>query len=96
MGRQPLVGHVKCRVSGLCPHLFADLRLVTGWQHLKVAFQRTGLDTAPVEVLIQRAAKQDVLLQGVILNPGLLRHVRHTALRFTRRGWVDLIINFFC
>lgn len=74
-------------------HLLADLSHVSARQHLQVGGQSAGLQDAAVLLLIVGLPKQDVVAQRGVLNPGLLRDVRHRALessgRETPSHWGD-------
>ncbi len=65
-------------------YLFSDLSLVPPWQYLEVGLQGAAFNGLLVEVLVWVLTKEDVVLEGSILYPGLLGHIRHTALR---GGW---------
>ena len=63
--------------------LLPDFNLVTTRQDLQVRYESTGLDHLLVAVFIERLTKQNVLLQGGVLNPCLLGHIGQRTLEHT-------------
>ncbi len=64
--------------------LFSDLGHVCAGQHLEVRVERARVQHAVVLALVLRFVEEDVVLERPILNPRLLRHVRHGALNEKR------------
>lgn len=56
-------------------NLLPDLSGITSGQNLQVREQGAGLQHTLVPALLLLSAKHDVVLQGGILDPGLLGHV---------------------
>lgn len=75
-------------IYGLCQlflkinvfHTFLpDFSLVASRQHIEVRLERAHADHVVVLAFLQRFAEYYVVLQRRVLDPSLLRHVRHTA-----------------
>jgi len=66
--------------SGQVDSLFTNLGLVASGQHLNVRLQSAGINNPVVIDSIQAFAESDVVLQGGILDPGLLRYVSKRSL----------------
>lgn len=54
------------------PHCLLLTRLVAGVEQLQIGAERALLDHLVVTALLKRCAKQDVVLDAVVLEPGYL------------------------
>ena len=62
-------------------YLLSNFNHVSSWQHIQVRPQGTSLYGPAVPHVAQVLPKQYVIFQGGILDPSLLRHIRHTTLQ---------------
>lgn len=68
------------KVCWCLQYLLSNLSLVSSRQHFQVLEECTGLQNLLVSLFIQFWSKEDVVLYGAILDPGLLWDVGYGAL----------------
>ena len=71
----------RVRLHGPRRYLLADLGEVSAGQDVEVGAERARLHDAVVALRLVGAAEEDVVSQRGVLDPRLLRDVRHRALR---------------
>ncbi len=65
-------------------YLFSDFHLVAAGEDLEVGFEGALLQNPIVLLRVEGLPEQDIVLQGGVLNPRLLRHIRQPSLKGTR------------